>query len=231
MPLRSNADQDHRQGDRSGLEERPDHRQILSPLARRQGPPGEDQDQGEIALGSRVPLFLRRHGRQRPFRRHQGAQRQALEQRRLRIVLQARRRQAGLLRIPGQSGRGSARLFMPRRGAGGFDRFKNDTKFHVDAKVSLRGTLNNWADKDDGWSVEGRIPWTDFLKTGGRPGPGEKWKFALCRYDYSVDFEGPEISTCPRSRNRTSTSSRITPRCFSSAQREAQEAGRSQVSR
>src|SRR5262249_13853292 len=86
--------------------------------------------------------------------------------------------------------------FFPRRNAGGFERFKNDTKFHVEAKVNLRGTLNNWTDKDDGWSVEGRIPWTDFLKTGGRPERGEKWKFALCRYDYSVDFEGPELSTC-----------------------------------
>ncbi len=87
-------------------------------------------------------------------------------------------------------------LFLPRRGAGGYERFKNDTKFHIDAKVSLRGTLNNWTDKDDGWSVEGKIPWTDFLKTGGRPERGEKWKFALCRYDYSVDFEGPDLSTC-----------------------------------
>jgi glucose/arabinose dehydrogenase len=86
--------------------------------------------------------------------------------------------------------------FFPRRNAGGFDRFKNDTKFHVDAKVNLRGTLNNWTDKDDGWSVEGRIPWSDFIKTGGRPQVNEKWKFALCRYDYSVDFEGPELSTC-----------------------------------
>ena len=32
--------------------------------------------------------------------------------------------------------------------------------------------------------------------TGGRPKGDEKWKFALCRYDYSVDFEGPELSTC-----------------------------------
>ncbi|MBI2804227.1 MAG: PQQ-dependent sugar dehydrogenase [Planctomycetes bacterium] len=87
-------------------------------------------------------------------------------------------------------------VFMPRRNAGGFDRFKNDTKFHVEAKVHLRGTLNKWTDRDDGWSVEGRIPWTDFMRTGGRPDRGEKWKFALCRYDYSVDFEGPELSTC-----------------------------------
>jgi uncharacterized repeat protein (TIGR03806 family) len=87
-------------------------------------------------------------------------------------------------------------LFFPRRGAGGFARFKNETKFHVDAKVNLRGTLNKWTDKDDGWTVEGKIPWTDFVRTGGRPAPDETWKFALCRYDYSIDFEGPELSTC-----------------------------------
>ncbi|HEV3142760.1 MAG TPA: carbohydrate-binding family 9-like protein [Gemmataceae bacterium] len=86
--------------------------------------------------------------------------------------------------------------FFPRRGAGGARRFKNDTEFHVEAKVKLDGTLNNWTDKDKGWAVEGRIPWKDFYRTGGRPAVGEKWKFALCRYDYSIDFEGPELSTC-----------------------------------
>ena len=86
---------------------------------------------------------------------------------------------------------------MPRRGIGGYRRFKNDSKFHLEAKVNLRGTLNNWTDKDDGWSVEGRIPWKDFHRAGGRPKPDETWKFALCRYDYSVDFENlAELSTC-----------------------------------
>lgn len=86
--------------------------------------------------------------------------------------------------------------FMPRRNAGGFDRFKNDDEFHIDAKVSLDGTLNKWQDKDKGWAVEGKIPWLDFVRAGGRPAVGETWRFALCRYDYSVDFEGPELSTC-----------------------------------
>jgi glucose/arabinose dehydrogenase len=87
-------------------------------------------------------------------------------------------------------------MFLPRRNSGGYKRFKKDGDFHIDAKVRLRGTLNHWQDKDQGWSVEGRIPWKDFFRTGGRPAVGERWKFALCRYDYSVDFEGPELSTC-----------------------------------
>jgi glucose/arabinose dehydrogenase len=87
-------------------------------------------------------------------------------------------------------------LFLPRRGSSGYRRFKKDADFHVEAKVRLRGTLNHWQDRDEGWSVEGRIPWRDFLRTGGRPEPDERWKFALCRADYCVDFEGPELSTC-----------------------------------
>lgn len=87
-------------------------------------------------------------------------------------------------------------MFLPRRGSGGYERYKDDGAFHVDAKLQLDGTLNKWSDKDNGWQVEGRIPWGDFLRSGGRPTAGETWKFALCRYDYSVDFEGPELSTC-----------------------------------
>jgi glucose/arabinose dehydrogenase len=86
-------------------------------------------------------------------------------------------------------------MFLPRRGAGGTDRFKADGTFDFQTAVSLDGTLNNWTDKDAKWSCEGRLAWKDFARTGGRPKEGERWKFALCRYDYSVDFEGPALST------------------------------------
>lgn len=97
-------------------------------------------------------------------------------------------------------------MYLPRRGAGGYGRFKKDGDFHIVAKVKLRGTLNTWQDRDAGWSVEGRIPWRDFQRTGCAPEPGGRWKFALCRYDYSVDFEGPELSTCAPLRPSTSPS-------------------------
>src|SRR5262249_31499831 len=84
--------------------------------------------------------------------------------------------------------------FIP--GRGGAIPPNNDAPFHVEAKVHLRGTLNQRQDRDEGWSVEGRIPWKDFFRTGGRPATDARWKFALCRYDYSVEFETPELSTC-----------------------------------
>lgn len=86
-------------------------------------------------------------------------------------------------------------MFIPRRGGSAYQRFKDDGKFDFKTAVKLKGSLNKWSDKDEGWTVEGKIPWTDFLRTGGRPDLNEKWKFTLCRYDYSTEFEGPELST------------------------------------
>jgi hypothetical protein len=74
-------------------------------------------------------------------------------------------------------------LFLPSRGAGGYRRFAPLTK-------DL-----GYEDRDRGWTVEGRIPWTAFKATGGRPAVGARWKFALCRYDYSVALERTELSS------------------------------------
>lgn len=86
-------------------------------------------------------------------------------------------------------------LFLPSRGAGGYDRFAPSTRFGMESAVKLDGTLNDWKDKDKGWTVEGRIPWSAFVASGGRPKPGTKWRFALCRYDYSVAYDRPDLSS------------------------------------
>jgi hypothetical protein len=92
-------------------------------------------------------------------------------------------------------------LFLPSRGAGGYARFAPLTRLGMESAVRLRGTLNKWEDRDTGWTVEGRIPWAAFKPTGGRPEPGATWRFALCRYDYSVNLERVETSsTAPLTR-------------------------------
>lgn len=83
--------------------------------------------------------------------------------------------------------------FIPRRGHVG--RFKKAHDFGIESAVTHRGTLGTWTDTDQGWVVEMRIPWTSFMPTGGRPEPGDKWRFALCRYDYDLDRERPELSS------------------------------------
>ncbi len=62
-------------------------------------------------------------------------------------------------------------MFLPSRGAGGYQRFLT-SKLGMQSAVKLDGTLNDWTDKDKGWTVEGRIPWKAFAATGGRPKPG-----------------------------------------------------------
>ncbi|HEY2412880.1 MAG TPA: PQQ-dependent sugar dehydrogenase [Pirellulaceae bacterium] len=84
-------------------------------------------------------------------------------------------------------------IYFERKGVA-FDQAKADGEFHWQAKVVRRGTLDNRTDRDEGWSVEGRIPWSDFARTGGRPANGDVWRFALCRYDYTLN-EKPETST------------------------------------
>ncbi len=54
-------------------------------------------------------------------------------------------------------------------------------EFHLEVKVVVRGTLNDARDRDGGWSVEGRIPWSDLNAAGGRPAPGETWAVNLAR--------------------------------------------------
>ena len=196
MPLDRHAHHDRRQGRRGRLEARPGHRQLLSALAGRQGPRRAHGDEGAAAVGSRISLFLRRHGGRRSLRRCQGARRQTWDNDVFELFFKPADDKPGYYEFQVNAAGTVMDMFLPRRGAAVISASRSDGDFHIDAKVQLRGTLNHWQDKDQGWSVEGRIPWRDFLRTGGRPAVGERWKFALCRYDYSVDFEGPELSTC-----------------------------------
>lgn len=84
-------------------------------------------------------------------------------------------------------------LFLPRRGH--VARFRQADTFAIESAVTVRGTLDKWADRDEGWTTELRIPWSDLEPTGGRPEPGAEWRFALCRYDFDVANESPELST------------------------------------
>ena len=86
-------------------------------------------------------------------------------------------------------------MFMPSRGSGGANRHARERDFHIESKVVVHGTLNDWSDKDKGWTVEGRIPWSDFAPTGGRPAVGDTWLHALCRYDFSIGLEEQALSS------------------------------------
>jgi glucose/arabinose dehydrogenase len=84
--------------------------------------------------------------------------------------------------------------FFPQRVRNSFWQVRKNEAFDFPTKVVRDGTLNERTDKDRGWQVEGRLSWKDFGHTGGRPNPGEVWKYTLCRYDFSVDSEEPSLS-------------------------------------
>jgi hypothetical protein len=63
------------------------------------------------------------------------------------------------------------------------------------AVAAAKGTVDKPGDRDESWTVEGRIPWSAFAPTGGRPRPGDEWRFALCRFDYGPEGTKPVLSS------------------------------------
>ena len=81
---------------------------------------------------------------------------------------------------------------FPRRGPIGHP-FNEEPVLGNKAVVALEGTLDQPGDRDRSWTVEGRIPWTAFARSGGAPKPGSSWSFAVCRYDYGPAGSKPVL--------------------------------------
>lgn len=86
-------------------------------------------------------------------------------------------------------------LPFPRRGHS-FDELAAGPALGMEVAVRLKGTPDDFSDQDEGWSVEGKVPWKVFQATGGRPAPGAVWRFALCRYDYGPPGTKPLLFSC-----------------------------------
>jgi len=62
--------------------------------------------------------------------------------------------------------------------------FKRWDATDVKIAVSLRGTMNNQTDTDNGWSLEAAIPWANFEELSRRPPvAGTVWKANFNRWD------------------------------------------------
>jgi hypothetical protein len=90
--------------------------------------------------------------------------------------------------------------YFPKRGDYPKD-FQKAPLLGNKAVVRLEGTLDQPGDQDRSWTVEGRIPWTAFQPAGGKPKPGDEWRFAICRYDYGPEGTRPILmSSAPLTR-------------------------------
>ncbi len=87
-----------------------------------------------------------------------------------------------------------------RRTAGGDHRWSKWDCRGLKLGIKIKGTLNNWEDKDEYWQLEIAIPFRDLATLKGKiPEPGDSWLFHLSRYDYSLYLpEGVELSSSSR---------------------------------
>jgi hypothetical protein len=83
---------------------------------------------------------------------------------------------------------------FPKRGYS-FDELAAKPHSGMTAVAIVDGTLDKPGDVDKGWTIEGKIPWSFFAPTGGRPNVGDTWLFALCRYDYGPDGTKPVLTS------------------------------------
>jgi hypothetical protein len=60
----------------------------------------------------------------------------------------------------------------------------------------IKGTVNNWTDRDEYWILEVAIPFRSIPTLGGSaPVKGARWLFNLARFDYSIYLpKGQELS-------------------------------------
>lgn len=86
--------------------------------------------------------------------------------------------------------------WIVKRGArahGVWSRWNNEG---ILVETEIRGEPNDWTVQDEGYTVWARIPFDSLPSLRGRlPGPGDRWRINLARYDYSVHLPwGRELS-------------------------------------
>ena len=65
--------------------------------------------------------------------------------------------------------------------------------------AAVQGTVNDYTDRDEGWTAEMAMPIRDLTAHGSKLSPGTDWRILIGRYNYSVYLPatGPELSTAP----------------------------------
>ncbi len=70
----------------------------------------------------------------------------------------------------------------------------------IQAAAKVRGTINDWRDRDEGWTAEVAIPVAKLYRDGSSKTLGPNWTILVSRYNYSryrMQATGPELSSAP----------------------------------
>lgn len=89
-------------------------------------------------------------------------------------------------------------FFFPSKGYLGLQSCFTDYSSDMEVAAAASGTINNWQDKDGGWTAEMAMPVKDLTARGEQFGPGSKWTLLVGRYNYNYYFEEKELSMFPK---------------------------------
>jgi hypothetical protein len=76
----------------------------------------------------------------------------------------------------------------------------SDMNYHTRLKVAghVEGSLNQWRDRDEGWSAEYAVPLDELKEVGQALTPDTPWLILVSRYNYSRYLLHRELSSAPR---------------------------------
>jgi hypothetical protein len=87
-------------------------------------------------------------------------------------------------------------IHYPSRGGGTDARFTVTSHPGIIVRSTHRGTINDWSDVDDGYTIEAAIPLKTFERAApGGPKPGDRWKFNVAGIDFSCYREDTLLFT------------------------------------
>lgn len=87
-------------------------------------------------------------------------------------------------------------FFYPGRGRLGLPSTINQQS-RLKTAAQVDGTLNDWKDRDKGWTAEMAIPLAELAEAGLPLKPGTPWTVFVGRYNYGRYLSGKEMSMMP----------------------------------
>ncbi|MDQ8208324.1 carbohydrate-binding family 9-like protein [Coraliomargarita sp. SDUM461003] len=88
-------------------------------------------------------------------------------------------------------------FFFPSRGRAGLPS-NFDYQLALETGARVEGTLNEWSDQDQGWTVEIAIPLRELTVQGHAFDPRSGYRVLAARYNYARILPAPELSSAPR---------------------------------
>lgn len=89
-------------------------------------------------------------------------------------------------------------FFFPSRGHFGLESCFSKYTMGLITASKIDGTLNDWKDKDNGWTTEMAVPIKDLTSYGDSFGQGSNWTLLIGRYNYSYYLPAVELSMIPQ---------------------------------